>query len=396
MTISYSGNFCRLLIMWKGSVWRLVWKELVVFLVLYYMVRIFYRRILPIFPDGDNYRKQFELLAQLLDESTKNIPLTFLLGFYVANIVSRWWRQFECLPWPEDLLSILCVAIPSDDERSRRRRHTIARYLNLTTAIVWREISSKLRRRFPSLSELLKSGLVTETELHELHQCDVKNVIWMMPLHWVQQIMMDEIKDNNGQGPSSSFANAFIQEVKQYRATLRKLYYHDWICVPLVYTQVTSIATYAYFAFCLISRQYLDPERKIRFYELDFVVPFYTIVQFLFFIGWFKVGQDLMRPFGMDDDDIELDYIFERNVAASFAIVNRLQMKTYVTIGEDAFSAGDKSVELPQTGLAYQMKQHRPLKHFRSFDPINEDSEAQRFWCLTTKKPWRTKEEMKW
>lgn len=42
-----------------------------------------------------------------------------------------------------------------------------------------------------------------------------------------------------------------------------------------------------------------------------------------------QVGQDLMRPFGMDDDDIELDYIFERNVATSFAIVNRLQMTEY-------------------------------------------------------------------
>lgn len=38
-----------------------------------------------------------------------------------------------------------------------------------------------------------------------------------------------------------------------------------------------------------------------------------------------QVGQDLMRPFGLDDDDIELNYILDRNFETSFAIVNRLQ-----------------------------------------------------------------------
>uniref|UniRef100_A0A914S0N6 Bestrophin homolog n=1 Tax=Parascaris equorum TaxID=6256 RepID=A0A914S0N6_PAREQ len=101
MTISYQGNFCRLLLRWKGSIWRLVWKELLVFLCLYYAVR--FRTTFLLF------RRKFEQLALMFDEYTKLIPLTFLLGFYVSNVVSRWWRQFQSLPWPEDLLSVLCL-----------------------------------------------------------------------------------------------------------------------------------------------------------------------------------------------------------------------------------------------------------------------------------------------
>uniref|UniRef100_A0A915Q0L7 Bestrophin homolog n=1 Tax=Setaria digitata TaxID=48799 RepID=A0A915Q0L7_9BILA len=225
-------------------------------------------------------RFQFEQIAITFDQYTKLMPLTFLLGFYVSNVV------------------------------------------------VSREISSTIRRRFPSLTHLVESGLLTDAELKVLNETtkDIKNVRWMMPLHWVQQIIVDEVNDN---APSQALVNHFMQELKAYRISFRKLFSYDWICVPLVYTQVAALATYAYFGFCLLGRQYLDPAKKYKNYEVDLVIPIFTIVQFLFFVGWFKVGQDLMRPFGMDDDDFELDYIFERNVSVSFAIVDRLQMNDY-------------------------------------------------------------------
>ena len=30
-----------------------------------------------------------------------NIPLTFMLGFYVSLVVDRWWKQYKLLPWPD-------------------------------------------------------------------------------------------------------------------------------------------------------------------------------------------------------------------------------------------------------------------------------------------------------
>ena len=28
------------------------------------------------------------------------IPIGFVLGFYVTLVVSRWWEQFNKIPWP--------------------------------------------------------------------------------------------------------------------------------------------------------------------------------------------------------------------------------------------------------------------------------------------------------
>ncbi|VDO51197.1 unnamed protein product, partial [Onchocerca flexuosa] len=313
----------------------------------------------------------------------------FKLKIYVKAF--RWWRQFECIPWPEDLLSLLCTFMPGKDGRSQQRRHTIARYVNLMAALVYREISSSIRRRFPSMKDLVESGLLTDTEFKLLSEIskDIKNVRWMAPLHWVQQIVMDEVNDN----PQAHLAlvNHFMQELKAYRASLRKLFSYDWVCVPLVYTQVAALATYAYFGFCLIGRQYLDPSKKYRDYDVDFVIPIFTIVQFLFFVGWFKVGQDLMRPFGMDDDDFELDYIFERSVCLSFAIVDRLQMNDYEPLQKDKFWTADNSeaISIPRTGLAHKHKPRMPIRHVPSYKPIERnDVEEGKTRCHMWKKKW--------
>jgi hypothetical protein len=112
-----------------------------------------------------------------------------------------------------------------------------------------------------------------------------ETVRWFVPLHWVQKIIVQEMKDEK---PVAPLISSFMQDLKLYRLSFRKLYCYDWVCIPLVYTQVAALATYGYFAFCLMGRQYLDPA-KYKYYEVDFVVPVFTIVQFLFFIGWFKV-----------------------------------------------------------------------------------------------------------
>ncbi|KAL3997739.1 Bestrophin RFP-TM chloride channel family protein [Acanthocheilonema viteae] len=400
MTISYAGNICHLLIRWKGSLWRLVWKELFIFLILYYIIRLFYNQLLPLLDEEnpEKYRFEFERIAMEFDQYTKLIPLTFLLGFYVSNVVIRWWRQFECIPWPEDLLLLLCTLMPGKDIKSQQRRHTIARYTNLTAALVYREISSTIRRRFPSLSDLVESGLLTDTELKLLNETsrDIKNVRWMIPLHWVQQIVMDELNDN---APPQAIVNQFMQELRAYRTAFRKLFCYDWVCVPLVYTQVAALATYTYFGFCLIGRQYLDPSKKYRNHEVDLIIPIFTIVQFLFFVGWFKVGQDLMRPFGMDDDDFELDYIFERNVGISFAIVDRLQMNDYEPLQKDKFWVTDGSViiSVPRTGLSNQHKHRKPTRHIPSYKALGDrDMEGRKTRCNMWKKKWHEHDVISW
>ena len=48
------------------------------------------------------------------------------------------------MAWPDDLLGMICFALPADDEETRKKRHQMARYLCLTCALAWRDISVKV------------------------------------------------------------------------------------------------------------------------------------------------------------------------------------------------------------------------------------------------------------
>ncbi|CAB3409080.1 unnamed protein product [Caenorhabditis bovis] len=371
MTISYSGNFCRLLLRWKGSIWRSVWRELALFLFLFYSIRMISPRFFDWVDPKDefNYRKIYKVFCHEFNEYTKMIPLTFLLGFYVSNVVSRWWRQFECLKWPEDMLSALCLLLPS--EESRPARHQIARYLNLTSALAWRDVSTKIRLRFPTLRNIIDAGLLTEREYEKLQDINEPSpgIRWLTPLHWIQRLIDAELSAGRG---APQYVTTVVAELKAFRSSFRKLYCHDWVCVPLVYTQVAAIATYSYFFFCLFGRQDVNLEDH---YSLDAFFPLFTVVQFLFFVGWFKVGQDLMRPFGLDDDDFELSYILDRNIVTSFTIVDTLQGDKPPIFEEDCFwkhhseqqygikSVRNSSLKWGRIDLSRNAHKHPPKLH---------------------------------
>ena len=93
MTISYTsdvanasrfGVFTSILIRWKGSVYKLVYKELLAFLAGYFALNIFYRTVLKS-PEGNeqikSFRNWFEGKADLLTGNVENwLTITLFLG----------------------------------------------------------------------------------------------------------------------------------------------------------------------------------------------------------------------------------------------------------------------------------------------------------------------------
>ena len=82
----------------------------------------------------DDDRKKFD---RVIDYFNKNLSplakeMTFLLGFYVSNVVKRWWEQYKSLPWPDTLVAISHALVDFNHEEGMKFCQTIMRYSMLS------------------------------------------------------------------------------------------------------------------------------------------------------------------------------------------------------------------------------------------------------------------------
>ncbi|XP_070086102.1 bestrophin-1 isoform X2 [Equus przewalskii] len=325
MTVTYSsqvanarlGSFSRLLLCWRGSIYKLLYGEFLIFLLSYYTIRFIYRMALT-----DDQQVMFEKLTLYCDSYIQLIPISFVLGFYVTLVVTRWWNQYENLPWPDRLMNLVSGFVEGKDEQGRLLRRTLMRYANLGNVLILRSVSAAVYKRFPSSQHLVKAGFMTPAEHKHLEKFSLPHNTFWVPWVWFSNLSVKAWIGGRIRDPI--LLQSLLKEMNTLRTQCGHLYAYDWISIPLVYTQVVTVAVYSFFLACLIGRQFLNPAKAYPGHELDLVVPVFTFLQFFFYAGWLKVAEQLINPFGEDDDDFETNWIVDRSLQVSLLAVDEM------------------------------------------------------------------------
>ncbi|XP_011872375.1 PREDICTED: uncharacterized protein LOC105564544 [Vollenhovia emeryi] len=375
MTISYAsevpngssfGCFWRILIKWRGSVYKLIWRELLAYLFFYYLINFTYRYVL-----NENQRQIFEKVRYYFGNSSDSIPMSFVLGFYVSLVVKRWWEQYKLLPWPDNLALFISAAIPGNDERGRLMRRNIVRYAVLAYVITLQRISLRVKRRFPTLQHMVDGGLMMESEKKIFEMMNKKAAMskYWMPLVWATNIINRARKE--ALISSDHVVQTLLVELSDIRKRLGALIGYDTVCVPLVYTQVVTLSLYAYFFSALLGRQFVERSNGPgKYEEPDMYFPFFTALQFCFYIGWLKVAEVLINPFGEDDDDIELNWLIDRHIKAGYMIVDEMH-EEHPELLKDQYWDEVVPKDLPYTVASEQYRKEEPkgsAEHYKVKD----------------------------
>eukprot|EP00092_Neocalanus_flemingeri_P043722 GFUD01048256.1.p1 GENE.GFUD01048256.1~~GFUD01048256.1.p1 ORF type:complete len:446 (+),score=120.92 GFUD01048256.1:136-1473(+) len=368
----------RLLTIWKGGVVKGIWRDLLLYLILYAGISITYR--LGFRDEG--IKSGFERFCVFMDKFDEYIPLGFILGFYVTQVVNRWWTQVMTIPWLDTLCMNLASYMPGVGMKNTRR--LITRYAMLANILTLRRVSTSVVKRFPTYQHLVETGLMTEKEMKKLEKLDkttegLHATAWY-PIQWAQ-VILRKAKENGSITSDLLFQELQknLQDISSGNGTLLM---YAWVNIPLVYTQLVTIAVHIYFFVTLFSRQYLNPSSytissggeyvcvppgtadsvNLVGYDdslLDFYVPFFTILQFVFYFGWLKVAETLINPFGEDDDDIDANYIIDRNFQIGYLMVSAEDDDEEPE--EDTYGDTIPPASLPHTVSSYKHKEHAPV-----------------------------------
>ncbi|GIY73646.1 bestrophin-2 [Caerostris darwini] len=361
MTVTYSaevatskgfGCFWKLLFRWRGSIYKLLWPDLGLYLSFYYFLSIIYRFTLT-----EDQRRYFEKVSLYCKTYGDLIPVSFILGFYVSIVVKRWWDSFNCIPWPDTLAFFVSAYIHGQDDRGRLMRRSIMRYANLAFVITLTCISPCVKKRFPTMDHLVDAGILLPNEKDIMEQLKTSHSKYWMPLVWASSIAIRARKE--GRIRDDFALNTLVEAIANYRSLCGGLYNYDWISIPLVYTQVVTLVVYTFFLATLMGRQYLDPKQGHPGYDVDLYIPIFNFLQFFFYMGWLKVAETLVNPFGEDDDDFEVNWVIDRDIQVSYLIVDEMHQEHPELIKDQYWD--EVMPDLPYTAAAMPFYTEPPM-----------------------------------
>lgn len=142
-----------------------------------------------------------------------------------------------------------------------------------------------------------------------------------------------------------------IDELNKFRGQTGLLISYDTISIPLVYTQVVTLAVYSFFLTSIMGSQWFENKTIAEgvLNQIDKYFPMFTMLQFFFYMGWLKVAESLINPFGEDDDDFEVNWIIDRNLQVSYMIVDEMHHEHPELIKDQYWDTILPSDDLPYT-----------------------------------------------
>jgi predicted membrane chloride channel (bestrophin family) len=297
----------RFLLQWKSSIYKLILGELCVWVIAYFFVAFVYTALPPAM------QNDFQAFAKYTASYLNWIPLAFVLSFFMGHVYSRWWDQYLSMPRTASLAHLVSSLIVGSDQQTSDIRRKILRWAHASVAITYQAVSNTYSTKFPSLLALEGEGLLTPKEREYLEPLNSPSRSHVL-LAWFKTAVAEYDKNTGGSLRDSGMTCTIHDCLMNLAGNCGRLRDYNARPIPIGYNQIISLCVYTYFAFTLVARQQFESSSVL------YNIPFCSIIQFAVYVGWLKVAEEMLFPFGDDDDDFDCEAALRGAITVAAAI----------------------------------------------------------------------------
>ena len=330
-TATKFGESFRGLFRWQQSFFKLVWKQAIIYYILYVSITLFYAYAL-----NSACQAKFDAVASYLARYTSSLPVVLLLGFFTSTALNRWFNTMQNMPGTHRPISLFVTSLKDDAPDGPARVDRYIRYILLMWLLTFRIVCEPLRRRYPDLMTIQRAGFLRDHErlLLEKHkqQPGGKRTLPLVVYDWLNAILRDTCQKNyfiviNDYGRNVDA----VQALKKGGGNIIKFASKN---IPVALIQAVTIAIYYYGMVSILGHQTAEKNYLTSVMSGYFPLPY--ALPFFFYYAWLKVGRIATDPFGDDDDDINMLTIFDSHINGAKRLRDTYGLKTALLFNEDS------------------------------------------------------------
>ena len=330
-TATKFGESFRGLFRWQQSFFKLVWKQAIIYYILYVSITLFYAYAL-----NSAGQANFDAVASYLARYTSSLPVVLLLGFFTSTALNRWFNTMQNMPGTHRPISLFVTSLKDDAPDGPARVDRYIRYILLMWLLTFRIVCEPLRRRYPDLMTIQRAGFLRDHErlLLEKHkqQPGGKRTLPLVVYDWLNAILRDTCQKGYFLVTNDYGRNVdAVQALKKGGGNIIKFASKN---IPVALIQAVTIAIYYYGMVSILGHQTAEKNYLTSVMSGYFPLPY--ALPFFFYYAWLKVGRIATDPFGDDDDDINMLTIFDGHINGAMRLRDTYGLKTATLFNEDS------------------------------------------------------------
>jgi len=297
-----------LLFKWQGSIYKLLWKEVLVYFIVYIFLGVIYR-----FALDEKSQSTFEMVALCCEKYCNSIPVVLMLGFFTGTVMQRWWAVYNAIPGVAKIITLATFYLKKSNPDSSKWLRTLTRYVLLAWLLGLRNTCQPLRKKFPDLEAIEDAGLLLKHEKELLYEVEARDGCSKMCLtvtNWTL-LLIKEGRDAE-YFESASDANRLFDPVFAFKKSLSSVLKFQSTPIPLSFIQAVTLVVNIFAIVSLMGKQFFDFKEKLL--VIDCYLPILPAMQYLAYLSWLRLGEVSVNPFGEDDDDFDIVSLFNNHV----------------------------------------------------------------------------------